>query len=257
MPRKKIDVDNIALFIQKNEPGDFEYSLPDREYDGLVLFTSGKGTLNISGCKYPIEKGSLLLFRSHDDYRIITDGPCSYITSFYTIRRDYYDDYLLLPRVINCDNELYNLIMDINEIWQSRSWDSYMLCKIKLMQLFLGIMTRIQCDLEIEDKDVRKAIEYIHKNFKRNFTMAELSEYCTISPSYLRTKFHKYVKATITQYRDSLRIVTAKELLKSQAYSVNAVAEELGYFDVSHFSKAFLRRVGMTPAEYKASKRIK
>ncbi len=258
MPRKRMDIDKITIFTYKNEPGVFDYPCFDRMEDGMVLFTKGRGTVYFSDDeKYPIEKGDLVIFRAHDDYRIITDGPCSYIASYYTISQEHYVEYLQFPRVIKCDDKMHNQVIEISDIWQSRSWDSYIICKIKLMQVFLEIMQGIQRNAEFEDSDIRRAVEFIHMNFRRNFTMAELSEYCTISPSYLRTKFQKYVKSTITQYRDNLRISAAKELLKSNAYSVNSIAEEFGYFDVSHFSKAFLRHTGMTPAEYKARKRIK
>ena len=50
-----------------------------------------------------------------------------------------------------------------------------------------------------------------------------------------------------------MRIDRAKVLLADPAMRVHAVAEEVGYNDVAHFSKSFKKIVGKTPGEYRAS----
>ena len=56
---------------------------------------------------------------------------------------------------------------------------------------------------------------------------------------------------TITDYRDNLRISSAKEMLKSGMFTIKEISEELGYCDVSHFSKTFSRTCGVTPGKYR------
>ena len=117
-------------------------------------------------------------------------------------------------------------------------------------------MRRIETKLSYNDKDIAEAVDFIHNNFKRNFTTEELSRHCAMSPSYLRTKFLKKLGVTVTEYRDNLRISAAKEMLKSEAFSINDIADALGYFDVSHFSKFFTKKCGMTPTKYAESQKM-
>ena len=55
------------------------------------------------------------------------------------------------------------------------------------------------------------------------------------------------------EYRNSLRIMKAKELLlaANRSYSIENMADMLGFNDASYFIKTFERFTGMTPREYR------
>ena len=46
-------------------------------------------------------------------------------------------------------------------------------------------------------------------------------------------------------------VSSAKEMLKSGMFTIKEISEELGYCDVSHFSKTFSRTCGVTPGKYR------
>jgi len=50
----------------------------------------------------------------------------------------------------------------------------------------------------------------------------------------------------------SLRISIAKEMLESNARSVEAVSQAVGYVDTAFFRSLFKRHTGTTPGEYRA-----
>ena len=54
----------------------------------------------------------------------------------------------------------------------------------------------------------------------------------------------------ISQYVTELKIKKAKELLKL-GYSVNKVAEAVGFLESNYFTKVFKKITGVTPTEYK------
>lgn len=114
------------------------------------------------------------------------------------------------------------------------------------MEFYLEII-KIQMTYLDTDKDINKAIKFIHKNFKSTFSGAEIAEYCNVSLSHLRNKFSRQTGMTITQYRDNLRIENAEEMIKSKNFTMTEIAVELGYCDVYHFSKAFKRIKGVPP----------
>ena len=53
------------------------------------------------------------------------------------------------------------------------------------------------------------------------------------------------------QYVQTLRIEEAKQMLERSDLSVDAVAEEVGYEDPTHFRRLFKRQVGVTPGRYR------
>lgn len=260
MPRRRMNISSIYVLVKKKENGAFCFTNERRHHDGFVLITRGKGVLklynSVGKCEeFPISKGSLMLFRKYDKYSILFDEDSEYITTAFDIEFKHYKESGQLPRVLMVDNVMHKDIEDMLNIWQSRAWDSYIICKIKLMNFYLSIMQKMEEKAKCADKYTVAAVEFIHKNFKRNFTAEELSHHCAMSYSYLRSKFIKNFGMTITEYRDNLRISAAKEMLRSDAFTVGDIAYSLGYFDVSHFSKFFTRKCGMSPRQYANSKK--
>ncbi len=260
LPRRRIDINSIYVLVKKKEQGPFSFTNERRHHDGFVLVTRGNGVFklyNSSGecVETPISRGSLMLFRKYDNYSIELDEPCEYITTAYDLEFKHYREANKIPRVMMVDDVMHNDIEEMLNIWQSRGWDSYIICKIKLLQFHLSIMQNLEKKAVSTDKYTAAAVDFIHKNFKRNFTADELSRHCAMSYSYLRSKFIKNFGMTITEYRDELRISAAKEMLRSDAFAVGDIADSLGYFDASHFSKFFTRKCGMTPRQYANAKK--
>lgn len=76
-----------------------------------------------------------------------------------------------------------------------------------------------------------------------------------VSKYYLIRKFKRNVGMTPHQFRIQNRIRKAQRLFDTEK-TVSGVAAEMGFYDQSHFDKAFQKIVGISPSEYVGSKRI-
>lgn len=239
----KLDIKSIQIIAHKVEEANFYYSTTKRDYDGLIVITSGNGFItDKNNIKHPIAEGDVVLVNEGDRYSIEFSQPSSYITSGLSLETDK----SLLPLIYKCTKDQFKKILEICKIWQSRSWDSYTVCRIALMQIYCDIIKHTVKADETDDF-ISKAVSYIHKNFRSNFSGKEISEHCSVSLSYLRSSFLKQTGRTIVEYRDSLRIAAAKEMLVSKYFTITEIASELGYCDVYHFSKIFKHYVGISP----------
>ena len=247
----KLDITNLTAIIQKQENEKFYFFNPQRLWDGFILITSGVGfATNSNGEQHTVQKGDMLLLRKNDRYKLSFPDGCSYITSAYDLSIDGNGDFFTkLPFIIKCTDKQIQVINKICDIWQAREWDSYTECRIQLLKFYLDIVKLLYRSSDT-DKDISRAINYIHENFKKNFSGKELSDVCALSLSYLRTKFLRQTGYTILAYRDNLRISAAKEMLESGYFSVSEIAIDLGYCDVYHFSKAFKKQTNMSPTAY-------
>ena len=54
------------------------------------------------------------------------------------------------------------------------------------------------------------------------------------------------------QYRNRKRIEIAQSMLIYEPYSVSTIAEQLGYYDESAFSRAFKAAAGISPRVFRA-----
>ena len=77
------------------------------------------------------------------------------------------------------------------------------------------------------------------------------AEYVHISPAYLSAQFKKYQKMNFLDCLTELRINAAKQLLTDPLRSAAEVASMVGYEDASYFARAFKKRTGMTPTQYR------
>ena len=64
-------------------------------------------------------------------------------------------------------------------------------------------------------------------------------------------QFKKYQKMNFLDCLTELRINAAKELLADPFRSAAEVASMVGYEDASYFARAFKKRTGMTPTQYR------
>ena len=99
---------------------------------------------------------------------------------------------------------------------------------------------------------IAEAVKYLHAHYLENdFRVATLAKIAKMSPRYFEMLFFDEFKCTPKEYILTLKMQLARELLKSERYSVSDVAEQLGYGDIYHFSKIFKSKTGYTPSEYK------
>jgi AraC-like DNA-binding protein len=247
--RLDIDIGDIAIIVEKHDASGLFYECKKRGSDGFVYFIKGNGAFYKNGISsaLPVSSGAMFWLRCGDAYRFSVDGDCRYVVSAYQITRDEMNALSSLPDIVHLTDKQKLHIERLAREWESRTPASYMKCKIGILSLYTELFTEENGPYE---KIVRTAIDFIRSNFRRPFTGEELSDACSISLSHLRQRFRAATGMSVTEYRDSLRIEAAREMLTSGLFSPMETAYALGYSDVYHFSKVFASKTGITPARY-------
>ena len=103
--------------------------------------------------------------------------------------------------------------------------------------------------------DIAPAINIIERSPQNNRTVVELAGLCKLSETRFRQLFRSYTDGmNPIEYRNCLRVRKAKELLRANPlYSVEKIADMLGFYDAPYFIKTFTRFVGATPKEYRST----
>lgn len=100
---------------------------------------------------------------------------------------------------------------------------------------------------------VNAALEYMRSHCAEHISLADVADHVYVSQWHLSKLINRHTGQSFFDLIGGMRIDRAKMLLADPAMRVHAVAEEVGYNDVAHFSKSFKRIVGKTPGEYRAS----
>ena len=116
--------------------------------------------------------------------------------------------------------------------------------------IYIGLMTWWGISLwqRIIQTQVRR---YLEDNYMFDLSLDSVGEILHISPAYLSAQFKKYQKMNFLDCLTELRINAAKELLADPFRSSAEVASMVGYEDASYFARAFKKRTGMTPTQYR------
>lgn len=100
---------------------------------------------------------------------------------------------------------------------------------------------------------LERAREFIHSHFTESLTLAQIAELAGVHPIHLAREFRKHFHSSTGNYVTELRIELACRELAELDKPVAQVASTAGFYDQSHFSKAFKRVTGMTPTRYRTA----
>jgi AraC family L-rhamnose operon transcriptional activator RhaR len=107
---------------------------------------------------------------------------------------------------------------------------------------------------EDEHGVARLAVRYIHDNLDRRLPVEEVAAHVHVSPRHLARLVRAFTGTSPADYAEAARIQRARHLLRGERASVKQAARVLGYADVQHFTRAFSRRVGTSPAAFKGGR---
>lgn len=113
------------------------------------------------------------------------------------------------------------------------------------------IITRASTDIcANEDKNIAKALKYIHEKVKDKISVDDVVQQVPLSRRLLELKFKKEMSISIYDYILKIRIEKMTELLRNDM-PISQVAFELGFSDTKNISRTFKQFKGLTPSEYK------
>ena len=102
-------------------------------------------------------------------------------------------------------------------------------------------------------KYVNETVEKIVANYNKRVRIAEIADELGINRSYLTNIFKRELNMSPQEFLINYRLEKAAQLLKSTEDPVGVIAASVGYTDPLTFSKAFHKKYGISPSEYRNS----
>lgn len=132
---------------------------------------------------------------------------------------------------------------------------------IKQAQPLMFEMFRSYCRL-VRDHSIRqyspavqKVILLIDADITADLSLSSLAREINVSAGYLSSLFRRETGDTLTAYVNRRRVDNAKRLLRTTRLQIQTIAQHCGIVDVHYFAKIFKKQVGITPKEYRESRR--
>ncbi len=100
-----------------------------------------------------------------------------------------------------------------------------------------------------EPAAVRRAKQFLEDRHAENISLAHLAQAVDLAPSYLCRVFKRSVGMPPHAYLVAVRIARARMLLR-RGVTAGQAAQETGFYDQAHFTRAFTRSLQIPPMEY-------
>lgn len=169
---------------------------------------------------------------------------------------------LVAEKVITDENGIYssggafssaNLILYIIEKYVGR--EASIFCS-KIFQIDIDRNSQspfiiFQGQKSHEDKEIKRAQEYIEKNYSEKISVDELTSLVAVGRRSFERRFKKATSNSVVEYMQRVKIEAAKLFLETGRENVNEVMYHIGYSDPKAFRTVFKKITGLSPIEYK------
>ena len=72
-----------------------------------------------------------------------------------------------------------------------------------------------------------------------------------LNPSYVSAVFKEVSEQSFSSYLEERRIEAAVSLIQASNLKIAQIAEQVGYHSPNYFSKAFRKKMGVSPDQYR------
>ena len=134
---------------------------------------------------------------------------------------------------------------------------SELLLKLKLKELILSVLVS-QKNPELSAylrsvavSEETSISEIMEANFRYNLSIENYAELCHRSLSTFKRDFQKIYNETPGRWLLNKRLDYSALLLKNDNKNISQIVFECGFEDLSHFSRAFKARFGVSPSTYR------
>ncbi len=119
---------------------------------------------------------------------------------------------------------------------------------------YANSVLRGQRPCTLNSMQLRNSIDFMHANFDKDISLAELAAAARMSKFHFARAFKHAFGVAPHRYLVNLRAEKARKLLSDNRLSVDEIAQAVGYSDVGHFAAQFRKCIGITPSEYRRLK---
>lgn len=98
---------------------------------------------------------------------------------------------------------------------------------------------------------LQELLSWLKEHYREETTVAEAAARCGFSESHFMRLFRELTGTSFAQYTKQLRLIAAAEQLRATGCRVGEIAENVGFRNLSYFTRAFTEKYHMSPGEYR------
>ena len=208
----------------------------------LIHFVlSGEGKFQSPRGLFSLKKGDAFIIKPDEvtTYQADRYNPWEYV--WIGFKGNLAEKFSTIDDVFEYDD---GVVFDLKEAIKSKVGCEELLASV-LFKLYASLFSR-----EVHQDYSSVVINYINTHYMENVTISSIASALKLNRKYLSRIFKEKNGVSMQQFLINKRLHEAKKLLKL-GYAVEESAYMVGYSDSFGFSKAFKKRYGVSPVNFK------
>jgi len=290
MEKKKFYLHKISnlLVIQKivtihyqELPKDYVFAGEAHNFWEIIYCDKNEVIIEVGGIRRPLKQGEIIFLSPNEPHAVygnkkdesnifvITFVCKSEIMNYFLDKQIRLPDHLkdLLSTIISEASSTFELpVFDPDlkrlELKKNPALGGEQIIKNSLELLLIRIVREESAKPSSEIQFISKldssqaiedvVIKYLKGNLYSKITLEDLCRHTNYGKTHLCTEFKKKTGSTIMNFFLKLKIEEAKKLIRRGLPFV-AIADQLQFVSLSHFTSTFKRLTNMSPSQYKKS----
>lgn len=240
----------------------------------LLFAIEGVNELRIGNQLFSLKKGDMLLIKKATYVEIVKSGNAlnnfMYESVSFTLKKDiiidfikliHTDDYLGKPVpddeviVHSYGGRLQSFLASLQPYFDDNENIKTELFKLKILELLFDLSQEnprfLQQLIHLNRYETRDLVKTMEAYCFQPYTLQELAHISGRSLSSFRREFESLYHSSPAKWVQEKRLQKAKDLLLSTQLTIVNVCDEVGYENVSHFSRLYKSHFGFSPSETK------
>lgn len=259
----------FKLFLFEGKDGNYRRDRHWHRSVEIFAVCGGELEFHIDDRLWKLKAGEFMIVNSNEIHSV--DAPLPNETVVLQIPLKLFENYFTGEQFVwfshepgRRDERFMELVRELYEVYSEKRCGYDM----KVNSIFYHIMYLLVKDYRITEVDqehmrrnrnlnrLSRITSYMKENYTGDLSLEEAARVFGYSPTYLSRMFQKYAGITFKNYLQSIRLEYALKDLDSGGYSITEVAMRNGFSESKALARAFRKKYGMLPSEYR-SRRVK
>lgn len=273
--------DYVTIVHNDKDAGDISYHEHYHDFVELVYTLRGKCIHTVNGVDYSVKRGDLILINYNQSHSISGRGEIHYINvllkpeyismglinqenAFALLNLTGFEDFIKIldegKAKVTFSGEERDRIEEIISVIQRETEEKNpgydLAIRSELNLLLIMVFRKMSLAIDEEADGINeKLLSYIKQHSNEKLTLEEIAKKCYYNPSYFSRVFKKYTGTNFTSYLKDIRIEKAMHLLETTDMKISDIYTEVGYSDKTKFFAHFKSVAGVSPLNYRKSKK--
>ncbi|MEI6603457.1 MAG: AraC family transcriptional regulator [Clostridia bacterium] len=244
------------FFIEREQYYDFE----------IKYIVSGKFHVVQHNKKYIVNPGEMILMNLFDYHKYYpdVDDPCDILWIHFNGQGcekliAEIEGYKKLPLIMSPPPSFAEIIKKCLNLYNESQNNSEAYISLYIHELLTEILQPLP-HLYLKTKEsieqqflINSMDHYIDEHLNEKVTLNMLSKEACLSPFHFSRVFNAYTGKSPIQYVLQKKVEKSKVMLLYTNKTVSLISEELGFADISHFSRAFHKIEGISPKKFRTN----